>query len=144
MALLYLKHFICEAQVPSKLSHKSSVCLHKMLIHWLTVCCNMRCINEKTCKKWEPYTYRTLVSYLLGKAERGDQSKVAKGRREASRDLFCRGSLTWREDTKTNTHQQTLSLQLFRSSVNDPRNLHAGISNFLILIFITQRKALYL
>jgi hypothetical protein len=42
----------------------------------------MRCIDQKTCKKWEPYTYRTLVSYLLGKAERGDQSKVGKGRRE--------------------------------------------------------------
>ena len=44
----------------------------------------------------------------------------------------------------TNTHQQTLNLQLFRSSVKDSRNLHAGISNFLILILISQRKALYL
>ena len=37
----------------------------------------------------------------------------------------------------TNTHQQTLNLQLFRSSVKDSRNLHAGISNFLILILIS-------
>lgn len=75
-----IKHSICKAnQVLSKLFHKS---YGKLTKNADSLAYTLLQYEMQSCKTWEPYTYRTLVSYFLGKAERGDQSKVGKGRRE--------------------------------------------------------------